>query len=580
MSNNRKSNNRRTVTFGGYVTRSGGEGDSRVIRGRAIVFGQPTVLYEDDQVVIRETISPQAVTQEVVDRSDILLTMYHNPEIILGRSKKGKGSLKITLSEDGLDFEASMPETSDGDTALALIRGGQIDGCSFIATVNEEEYVKSRTLSKDDKGRKVADYVIKKVGVLKDLTVCPNPAFPQTYVDALVRSLNDDNSIITNNSDNMDEENVTEVTGQETDTEVTRSAGGATSTDQHAQSDAETIAEVRREVSDLSRRVGAMERRPAGGSRDTMSVTRAIREIVNSGRMGEVHLRREGDGQTPTTTPPPVNNSTLASTGGIVPLTVGEVVKPLREGVIYNLIGVKLPTGLRGDYYWPVVGSSLEAEVAGESVELTPQAISLSKISATRQRLGVTVMLTREAVFQSDGLLEEIIREQMPLAIADALNAVILGTTAKGSLKGPFAEAGVTSKTLANAYGSSTYKELNEIKATLLAKGYSIQGLVWTMSEGTKATLEACPIDSGSGRMVCENDRICGIPVFTSHVMGTKIGLGDWRYQVCGQFDTPSFIVDPYTGARKNEVYLTLNVNAATACLRKDAFVLISPKAS
>lgn len=95
------------------------------------------------------------------------------------------------------------------------------------------------------------------------------------------------------------------------------------------------------------------------------------------------------------------------------------------------------------------------------------------------------------------------------------------------------------------------------------------------MTKAQKAIAEATPKDAGSGIMVCENDHIAGLPVFTTNYIGeNNIGLGDWRYQPMGLFGDMSFVIDPYSQARKDAVDFVLNVNYGTTTLRKEAFAL------
>lgn len=308
---------------------------------------------------------------------------------------------------------------------------------------------------------------------------------------------------------------------------------------------------------------------------ERQSVAEVIREAVRDNMQMQLVVR-EGGTQTPSTTP--TDNTikkAVASAGGIMPLTTGEIVKPLQEGLIYNKIGVKLPTGLRGEYVWPVVGSSLEVEYVGEGVKLTEKPFEMSNISATPQRMGITVVLTRESIFNSNGMLEDLVREQMIQAFPKGLNAVLLGGSTKGNFTSPFATAKCVTKTV-----DFNFKGLNSEKAAKLALGYSSEGLVWVMSEATKADLEATPKDSGSGIMTVENDRLCGLPVFCSSAVGEKIGLGDFRYLVCGQFGTPSFIVDPMTLATEDKVRITINMYFSMTTLREDAFSLLTRKTS
>lgn len=40
--------------------------------------------------------------------------------------------------------------------------------------------------------------------------------------------------------------------------------------------------------------------------------------------------------------------------GGIVPLNIQDILEPLTEGFILDKVGLPMPTGLAGDYVWPV----------------------------------------------------------------------------------------------------------------------------------------------------------------------------------------------------------------------------------
>ena len=263
---------------------------------------------------------------------------------------------------------------------------------------------------------------------------------------------------------------------------------------------------------------------------------------------------------------------TTEGLGNLQPLTIGEIIEKVEEKLIWTLLGIRMPTGLGGNYEWPVVGD-VEATFAGEGVELEPVKIDISKVAAVQQRVGITMALTRESIFNSAGKIENLVRTAEPHAIAKAINKVVLSPTkVEGqSLEGPFVNA--TKKTV-----DFTFKGLNMAKADLLAKGYDNDSLVWVMSEAVKAELEATPKDSGSGIMTIENDKLCGRPVFTCSALGEKIGLGDFRYQIVGQFGNPEMVVDPYSKAKAGKVEITMNANFGTATLAKDAFMILSRK--
>lgn len=292
----------------------------------------------------------------------------------------------------------------------------------------------------------------------------------------------------------------------------------------------------------------------------------AMRKVVGEGRQVTLSLREAG------AAPAGVMLTGDLNAGSLVPLKVGDIIKPLREDLIYKSVGIQLPTGCSGTYEWPVV-EAVKATVAGEGVKVGAKKINLSKVATVTQRIAVGIEATRESLFNSDGKLESIIREQLPAAIADMVNQIVISpekVTPDCAISGPWTGKTPSAITL-------DFKALNKAKAALLAKGFKSGRMVWVMTEATKAELEATPKDKGSGIMCIEGGTLCGLPVFCSeHIGEGNIGLGDMTYQVCGQFGDFSLIVDPYTGADAGIVRFWLNADFGTATLRPEAFALYS----
>lgn len=291
-------------------------------------------------------------------------------------------------------------------------------------------------------------------------------------------------------------------------------------------------------------------------------VNKIIRENMNGGRQTQIMLMRDlvmvADGEA----------------GGIVPVKIQDILDPLVEGLILDKVGLPMPTGLAGDYVWPTY-ETVEATIQGEGVALTDTKIKMSKLTATPQRIGIAIPVTRQSINQTEGVLEMIVKKLMPLAVSKLLNKILFSTTKvtnATSLVGPF--VGLSSKTVAFS-AEPTFKDFNNLKAKVLATGIDGDNLCWVMTKAQKAIAEATPKDAGSGIMVCENDHIAGLPVFTTNYIGEGyIGLGDWRYQPMGLFGDISFVIDPYSQARKDAVDFVLNVNYGTTTLRSEAFAL------
>lgn len=281
---------------------------------------------------------------------------------------------------------------------------------------------------------------------------------------------------------------------------------------------------------------------------------------------------------------------------GAIPLSISDIIKPLEEGLILNTVGLKLQTGLSGDYVSPVVGR-LEAEFAGEAVELADKKISIDALRPVPARLGVSVSVTSQTINRSQGLVLDIVREQLPLAIVRTLNKAMFSPVATGTASGPFVKilandadgkAIATLKSKAAKKAAShikfagavpTYNELVQMKGIVLAKGVVNDGTAaYVMDEYMKATLESTPRDAGSGQMIIENGRIAGVPVFTTNEINTAdkdyIGFGIWSYELLGQFGDMRFVVDPVSQAKKDLTVMTLNADWAMTTAREEAFIL------
>ena len=107
------------------------------------------------------------------------MTMYHNREKILARSTNGEGTLKLTVDEVGVKYSFEAPNTVDGDTALELVKRGDLSGSSFMFWTDEKSGVSYEKRSDGIMLRRV-----KTIGMIYDMTIAADPAYEQTTVAA------------------------------------------------------------------------------------------------------------------------------------------------------------------------------------------------------------------------------------------------------------------------------------------------------------------------------------------------------------------------------------------------------------
>ena len=285
--------------------------------------------------------------------------------------------------------------------------------------------------------------------------------------------------------------------------------------------------------------------------------------LLKQGRKVTIALMR-GD-VTPQTT------AALADTG-IIPTAQQEMLAPIRKGLIWDKVGITIRTGLAGKLRWPYHGKAV-ASFADEAERLTDSKIDFGKLDMSGKRLGIAIPVTKEELEDSEGIVESVIKSEAPAAIVDLINGALF-CTEQGVRKvvGPFVKA---AENVTNFAGElPTRQELLKMKADVFSK-VDRKSPCWVMTEGMKAQLEDVKVDAGSGRFLCENDMILGIPVFcTSEIGDDYIGFGDWSYQAAGFFGQMNFIADPYTLARQNSVDFVLNTRFGTVTLRQEAFAL------
>lgn len=173
--------------------------ESRHIEGYAIVFNS----LSNDLGGFREIIEQGAITDELINNSDIVCLMNHDiKKGLLARSYHGRGSLKLDIDEHGLHYSFEAPKTALGDEVLEGIRRGDIAKCSFAFVCGEDNW------TKDENGEYIRH--VKKIKNLYDVSLVYHPAYEETEVKADTRGLDElkaqeANNIVKENSEDMND---------------------------------------------------------------------------------------------------------------------------------------------------------------------------------------------------------------------------------------------------------------------------------------------------------------------------------------------------------------------------------------
>lgn len=149
------------------VPREEGSEEYRV-KGTAVVFDTPTVLFECDGIEYKEIIDRHAF--DGCDLSDVIFNYNHGGKVVARLRNK---TLALHVTERGLEVEADLSGTQAGRELYEEIDGGYIDKMSFSFSVREAKYdsvTHTRTITK-----------VKK---LYDVSAVDIPAYEETSISA------------------------------------------------------------------------------------------------------------------------------------------------------------------------------------------------------------------------------------------------------------------------------------------------------------------------------------------------------------------------------------------------------------
>lgn len=138
------------------------------VRGTAVVFDTPTVLFECDGIEYKEVIDRHAFDE--CDMSDVIFNYNHGGKVVARLRNK---TLTLEITERGLDIAADLGGTTAGRELYEEIDGGYVDKMSFSFSVREASYdsvTHTRTITK-----------VKK---LYDVSAVDIPAYNDTSISA------------------------------------------------------------------------------------------------------------------------------------------------------------------------------------------------------------------------------------------------------------------------------------------------------------------------------------------------------------------------------------------------------------
>lgn len=158
------------------------ETEDMTVEGYATTFNEPYTLYEDDDIIYREQVDPDAFAE--TDMDDVIMQYDHEGRVF---ARTANETLSLNVDDKGLFIRANLGGTEIGRNLFEEIRGGYTDKMSFGFIVDKDEEL--RTDAED--GRVDILRTITGISKLYDVSAVSIPANNGTSIGAETRSLID-----------------------------------------------------------------------------------------------------------------------------------------------------------------------------------------------------------------------------------------------------------------------------------------------------------------------------------------------------------------------------------------------------
>lgn len=579
--------------------------DNKTIYGKAISFDTLSV----DLGGFRETIKRGAITQDLINHSDIFARTNHKDDYILARSKNGKGSLSLELRDDGLYFSFELPNTEKGNELREHIKRGEITQCSFAFNAAKEA---NSEVWRNENGIIYRD--IYKIGYLGDVAPVYKPAYEETYVSMrameCAKTLKEEEELkamqeedeteeideTTKDNEVVEEEETKEVVKDETEEAVVEEKETDDETqevidEKTKETDDETVTDNDETIEDEieTETEETKEEEKETRNNETKNHTKkmnkefrlikAINDIANNRSVDETaqavvkagaeEMRKAGvsyGGQIQLPTSELRSAITVTAEGeDVVATEIYDILEPLRAKNVLVAAGAKFITGLVGDVQVPSMSAG-NVTWEGETASAKDGGQTFTAVKLSPKRLTAYVDISKQFLVQDSKSAEALIRQDIINAINSKLEATILGSAVGTTTQPAGIFNGKSKKTIAS------FKDVCDLEAKI-EDANVIGECKYVMSNKAKAALRNMAKSAKSTELVMEGGAIDGTAVLnTSNVEEQNVVYGDFSNLAIGQWGSIDLLVDPYTKAADGQVRLVVNAFFDAKVLRDGAF--------
>ena len=273
-----------------------------------------------------------------------------------------------------------------------------------------------------------------------------------------------------------------------------------------------------------------------------------------------------------------------------------QFVDALRSRLVFNELGARFMTGLRGDVAIPKLATGVSAGFVAENGATSEVNAVFSQITMSPKSLGAFTDISRLLMIQSDPSVEQIVRDDLLNAIAQKIEDVAIEGGGSNEPTGITGTAGIGSVAIGTNGGAIAWDDIVNLVKEVEVDNAAINGntLAYLTNPKVKSLMASTAkvastdsvmlLDAPWNSLYGYNLSITNnVPSDLTKGTGTALSamiFGDFSQLMMGFFSTPDVLVDPYTagstGAVRIRVMQELDISVRhaqsfAACLDIDA---------
>lgn len=268
--------------------------------------------------------------------------------------------------------------------------------------------------------------------------------------------------------------------------------------------------------------------------------------------------------------------------GGVtVETQLNGLIEALWAKSFLGAVGARRLAGLQGNQDFMVQDTVPAIQELTEIQEMSDDGILFSKFSMIPQRRGTTVPFSKQLLIQSSIDIQQLIIDNIRMALDVKLNAEAIATVLAAITSG---NGNLIS--LGTNGDAPTYDSVVALEALIEGFETGSDSLAFLLNSKGKAKLRRTQMftgTNGAAIYTSADNTIDGYKAVTSNIVpgnitkgtGTNLSaavFGDWKYLYVGIWGGADFVVDPFSAKKKAEVEVTCNMFWNTKVARPKSF--------